>query len=274
MTAHHFAVTNFRRRFQLEPALQECAGQAELDDIGFDGERRGNRLGHNAIITKLAGTRADVVPKLQAAYPETFPWRSSRRISFLAVRRIRIPTVTSAGHMRRLSRHLSMWKYSAVRRPTKTSTRCRIIFSRWKGEWPAEDRYLPRLECWEKIESNGNGAGRAGVCRRHVAGAAGNCGAAPAETAGDGRSTSVASGLLLSSAAQRRRCSPRRRGRRLGGIAMLRLGATSRLTSSTSWRRRVSASVTAPRVRVHWCSCSVIGALCVDLRDNRECKRG
>ena len=46
--------------------LSSTISNSMVNDVEFG-------YGHNAIITTLAGTRADVVPKLQATYPATFP---------------------------------------------------------------------------------------------------------------------------------------------------------------------------------------------------------
>ena len=130
--------------------LSSTISNSMVNDVEFG-------YGHNAIITKLAGTRADVVPKLQAAYPATFPSAIKQKDEFFGGWGGLNPYGYIGGNTGGGSGTTSMWNIAPYGNHEDLYT-VQDNLSKVKGNHLLKTGIF--LGWNAKIESNGNGADR------------------------------------------------------------------------------------------------------------------
>ena len=130
--------------------LSSTISNSMVNDVEFG-------YGHNAIITKLAGTRADVVPKLQAAYPATFPSAIKQKDEFFGGWGGLNPYGYIGGNTGGGSGTTSMWNIAPYGNHEDLYT-VQDDLSKVKGNHLLKTGIF--LGWNAKIESNGNGADR------------------------------------------------------------------------------------------------------------------
>jgi hypothetical protein len=133
--------------------LSSTISNSMVNDVEFG-------YGHNAIITKLAGTRADIVPKLQSAYPATFPSAIKQKDEFFGGWGGLNPYGYIGGNTGGGSGTTSMWNIAPYGNHEDLYT-MQDNLSKVQGNHLLKTGIF--LGWNAKIESNGNGIDRPGL---------------------------------------------------------------------------------------------------------------
>jgi hypothetical protein len=130
--------------------LSSTISNSMVNDVEFG-------YGHNAIITSLSGTHADVVPKLQAAYPATFPSSIKQKDEFFGGWGGLNPYGYIGGNSGGGAGQTSMWNIAPYGNHEDLYT-VQDNLSKVRGNHLLKTGIF--LGWNEKVEDNGNGADR------------------------------------------------------------------------------------------------------------------